>query len=831
MKPTMDSEADIKKNSQTVTIPKRAKVVIIGGGVVGCSVAYHLTRLGWKDVVVLERKTLTGGSTFHAAGLVGQLRSSASITQLLKYSVELYGKLEKETGQATGWKANGGLRLACNNERLAEIKRQATTAHSFGLEMHLLSPNEAKELWPLIDVSDLVGAAFLPTDGQASPSDLCQALAKGAKMEGATIIEDCRVTGFEIQNGQVSSVQTEQGNIECEIAVNCCGIWARECGRLAGVSVPVQPMQHQYLVTEPIKGISSSLPTLRDPDRLCYFKEEVGGLVMGGYELNPLPWTPDNGIPRDFHFQLLESDWDQFEDLFLQAAGRVPALENAGIRQLINGPEAFTPDGNFILGEAPEVRGFYVGAGFNAYGIAANGGAGKALAEWIVGGEPSMDLWPVDIRRFGKHHRDTKFIIERTTEATSKHYTMAWPNEEHESSRPMKTSPIYQQLKTAGACFGSKFGWERPNWFAPPGVDPKDEPSYGRTNWFKHVANEHRHTRESVSLFDESSFAKYQVEGPDAEKALSWICANNINIEPGRLVYTQLCNKRGGIEADLTVCRLEKNKFYIVTGTGSATRDLNWIKLNIPNNCEVKITDVSMENAVLGLMGPMTREVLSQATDTDISNDKFPFATWRDLQIAGETVLAMRVTFVGELGWEIHMPVESANVVYNHLMDLGKSLGIINAGYRAIDSLRLEKGYRIWGADVTPDHTPFEAGLGWATKLKTDIPFLGREALEKQTAKDLNKRLAFFEVKNPEIVLLGRETIYRNGKRVGWLTSGGFGHTVGYGIGMGFIRNQDGVNREFLLNGDYELEIACERFPAKASLKPAYDPKSERVKM
>ena len=827
----MGSEADTPESSQPAELPERARVVIIGGGVVGCSVAYHLMHLGWKDVVVLERKTLTGGSTFHAAGLVGQLRSSASITQLLKYSVDLYGRLEEETGQATGWKANGGLRLACNNERLAEIKRQATTAHSFGLEMHLLSPSEAKELWPMMNVSDLVGAAFLPTDGQASPSDLCQALAKGAKMEGAQIIEGCRVTGFDIRDGRVASVQTEQGDIECEIAVNCCGIWARECGRLANVSVPVQPMQHQYLITEPIEGVTADLPTLRDPDRLCYFKEEVGGLAMGGYELDPLPWTPQEGIPRDFHFQLLEGDWNQFEGLFLQAAGRVHALENAGIRQLINGPEAFTPDGSFILGESPEVRGFFVGAGFNAYGIAANGGAGRALAEWIVGGEPSMDLWPVDIRRFGDHHRDTKFLIERTTEATGKHYTMAWPSEEHASGRPLKTSPLYARLKSGGGCFGSKFGWERPNWFAPDGVEPRDEPSYGRANWFEHVAREHRHTREAVSLFDESSFAKYRLEGPDAEKALSWICANDIAVEPGRLVYTQLCNQRGGIEADLTVCRLAVDQFYIVTGTGSAARDFNWIERNIPDGSDVRFTDVSMASAVLGLMGPLAREVLSQATDADLSSGAFPFATSRELQIAGATVRTMRVTFVGELGWELHVPVESAVAVYNLLTELGRAHGIANAGYRAIDSLRLEKGYRIWGADVTPDHTPLEAGLGWAAKLKTDTPFFGREALEKQKAGRLAKRLAFFTVDDAEIVLLGRETIYRNGERVGWITSGGFGHTVGQGIGMGYVRNDDGVDRDFLLSGDYELEVACERVPAKLSLQPAYDPKSERVKM
>ena len=437
----MASEAE-----SNTTLPARAQVVIIGGGVAGCSVAYHLTRLGWKDVIVLERKTLTGGSTFHAAGLVGQLRSSASITQLLKYSVELYSKLEAETGQATGWKANGGLRLACNHERLAEIKRQATTAHSFGLEMHLLSPGEAKELWPLMDVSDVIGAAFLPTDGQASPSDLCQALAKGAKMEGAKIIEGCRVTGFDIRDGRVAGVQTDLGNIECEVAVNCCGIWARECGRLANVSVPVQPMQHQYLVTEPIEGVTADLPTLRDPDRLCYFKEEVGGLVMGGYELDPMPWTPQDGIPSDFHFQLLDSDWDQFEELFLQAAGRVPSLENAGIRQLINGPEAFTPDGSFILGEAPELANFFVAAGFNSQGILSAAGAGKVMSEWIVEGQPTIDLAELDIARFGEFHNNTRYLLDRTKESMGLLYQMHWPHRQVETARGVRRSPFYARV-------------------------------------------------------------------------------------------------------------------------------------------------------------------------------------------------------------------------------------------------------------------------------------------------------------------------------------------------------------------------------------------------
>ncbi|HET6221074.1 MAG TPA: FAD-dependent oxidoreductase, partial [Dongiaceae bacterium] len=489
-------------------VPSQARAVIIGGGIIGCSTAYHLAKLGWQDVVLVERNKLTSGSTWHAAGLVGQLRTSANITQLLKYSVELYNKLEAETGQATGWKRNGGLRLACNEERMTEIKRQATTAHSFGLEMHLLTPKEAQELWPVMDIADLVGAAFLPTDGQANPADIAQALAKGARAGGVKIIEDCPVTGIRIENGRATGVVTAAGEIRADIVVNCAGQWAREVGRLAGVSVPLQSMQHQYIVTEPIAGVPRNLPTLRDPDRLIYFKEEVGGLVIGGYEPNPIPWALD-GIPQGFHFTLLESNWDHFEPVMTQALGRVPALETAGIKQLINGPESFTPDGNFILGEAPELQRFYVGAGFNAFGIASGGGAGRALAEWIAGGEPPMDLWPVDIRRFGALHRDRNWVLTRTIEAYGKHYTLAWPHEEHESGRPLRVSPLYQRLNAQGACFGSKLGWERPNWFAPQGIEPRDIYSYGRQNWFEAVGAEHRAAREGVALFDQTSFAKF----------------------------------------------------------------------------------------------------------------------------------------------------------------------------------------------------------------------------------------------------------------------------------------------------------------------------------
>jgi 4-methylaminobutanoate oxidase (formaldehyde-forming) len=813
----------------TSPFPFRARAVVIGGGIVGCSTAYHLAKLGWRDVVVVERASLTSGSTFHAAGLVGQLRTSASITQLLKYSVELYGALERETGQATGWKAVGGLRLACNQERWTEVRRQATTAHSFGLEMHLLSPREAKDLWPLMETGDLVGAAFLPTDGQANPSDLAQALGKGARLCGITILEDTPVEQVLVERGRAVGVRTKHGEIRCEVVVNCAGMWARELGASCGVSVPVTPMQHQFLVTEPIDGITPNLPTLRDPDRLVYFKEEVGGLVMGGYEPNPIPWARA-GVPRDWTFKLIEPDWDHFQALAEQAVLRVPALENAGARQLVNGPEAFTPDGSFILGEAPELPGFFVGAGFNAYGIAAAGGAGMALAEWIVHGEPTRDLWPVDLRRFGAHHRDQDWIRTRTCEAYARHYTMAWPHEEHETGRPVRRSPLYERLRARGAVFGEKLGWERPNWFAPEGTAPHDVYAYGYQNWFPHVGREHAAAREAVALFDESSFAKFVLAGRDAERALSWICANDVRRPPGSCVYTQMLNRRGGIECDLTVSRLSEREFYIVTGTGSATHDFDWIARHVPDGLDATLRDVTPTLAVLGLMGPRARDVLGQVTDADLSNDAFPFLTWRELRIGRVAVRALRVTFVGELGWELHVPAADAGAVYDRLMQAGAPHGIANAGYRAIESLRLEKGYRIWSKDITPDDTPLEAGLGFAVKLRTDVPFHGRDALEAQRRQGIRKRLATFTVDDPDVVLLGRETIYRDGQKVGWLTSGGFGYTIGRPIGFGYVRDPRSASREWLAGGRFELEVATERVPCAVHVEPLVDPAMARVR-
>nr|MDQ2705811.1 FAD-dependent oxidoreductase [Pseudomonadota bacterium] len=542
-----------------MTLPGHAAIVVIGGGIIGCSTAYHLARDHKADIVLLEQGRLTSGSTWHAAGLVGQLRSSASITRVLKYSVELYKRLEAETGLATGWKMTGCLRLATNQDRWTEFRRLATTARSFGMDMQLISPAEVKAMWPLMDVSDLVGASWLPTDGQASPSDITQSLAKGARMHGAKIFEGVRVTGFEMKDGRIVRVTTTQGDIACEKVVNCAGQWARQVGAMAGINVPLLPVKHQYIITERLEGLAPDAPTIRDPDRRTYFKEEVGGLAMGGYEPNPRAWTtklPGGDVPDDWEFRLFDDDFDHFEQHMSQAIARVPALESLGVKQMINGPESFTPDGNFILGIAPECRNMYVGAGFNAFGIASGGGAGWVLAEWVVGGEAPLDLWGVDIRRFSGLHRDRQWVAERTLEAYGKHYAIGFPHEEYESGRPRIVSPLYERLKKHRAVFGSKLGWERPNWFAPEGVEARDIHSMGRQNWFETVGDEHRHVREKVGIFDQSSFAKYELTGKDAQKALDWICANDVSKPVGRLTYTQLLNSRGGIEADLTVARL-----------------------------------------------------------------------------------------------------------------------------------------------------------------------------------------------------------------------------------------------------------------------------------
>jgi 4-methylaminobutanoate oxidase (formaldehyde-forming) len=812
-----------------MTLPDRAQIVVIGGGIIGCSTAYHLARDHKADVILLEQGQLTSGSTWHAAGLVGQLRSSASITKVLKYSVDLYKRLDQETGLETGWKMSGCLRLATNQDRWTEYRRLATTAQSFGMDMHLLSPEEARAMFPLMQVDDLVGASWLPTDGQASPSDITQSLAKGARMHGAKIFEHVRVTGFDMKDGRILAVKTDKGDIACEKVVNCAGQWARQIGAMAEINVPLQPVKHQYVITEKIDGLSSDAPTIRDPDRRTYFKEEVGGLSFGGYEPNPQGWTTGD-IPDDFEFQLFDDDYDHFEQHMIQAIARVPALEHVGVKQMINGPESFTPDGNFILGPAPECINMFVGAGFNAFGIASGGGAGWVLAQWVIDGEAPLDLWVVDIRRFADMHRDRQWVNDRTLEAYGKHYAIGFPHVEYESGRPRIVSPLYDRLKAHRAVFGSKLGWERPNWFAPDGMEPRDIPTMGRQNWFDAVGDEHRHVREKVGIFDQSSFAKYEVSGPDALAALSHICANDVTKPVGRLTYTQLLNTRGGIEADLTVARLADDRFYIVTGTGFRTHDLAWIREHIAEGADVRIEDITEAHGTLSLMGPHARDVLEKITSADVSNAAFPFGHVREIDIAGHTVRGLRVTYVGELGWELHMPIGATGEIFDALMQAGKPWDIRPVGYRALESLRLEKGYRAWGSDITPNDTPHEAGLGWAVRRNSNTGFVGQQALATITGQPLKKRFAGFVIDDPDAVLVGRETILRNGQPVGYLTSGGYGYTIGKSVGYGYVRNEDGVSNDFLEDGDYELVIAMERFSARIGLKPFIDPANARVK-
>jgi sarcosine dehydrogenase len=800
-------------------IPERASIVIIGGGIVGCSIAYHLGKRGESDVVLLEKGELTSGSTWHAAGLVGQLRSSLNVTTMLTYSVDLYRRLEAETEQPTGWRTVGGLRLASSKDRMIELKKGATTARSFGMEMHLLTPKEALDLFPIMDISGVVGAAFLPTDGYADPSMITMALAKGARESGVKFVRGARVTGIEVKNRAATTVKTDQGDIRADIVVNAAGMWAREVGRMAGVNVPLIAVQHQYLVTEVIPNLPKNLPTMRDPDNLVYYKEEAGALVMGGYEHNPIPWSLD-GIPKTFGQELLAPNFEHFAPIGDLALKRTPILGSVGVRKLINGPEAFTPDGHFIMGKAPELKIYFVAAGFNAHGIAGGGGAGRMMAEWILDGRPSLDLWDVDITRFGSHHADPTYLRERTLELYGKHYSIAWPKEEHETGRNIYKSPLYEILKSQRAVFGSKYGWERPNWFAPAGVEPKDSLTFGWPNWHDPVGKEHQAIREKVALIDQSSFSKFEVRGKGALAFLQRLAVNNVDKPPGSLTYTQLCNEKGGIEADLTIQRLGEDFFYIVTGTAFGTHDFAWIRENL-DDASVTLEDKTPHGAVLNICGPQSRKVLEKVAKEDVSNQAFPFAQCRYLTIAGQRVNAARVTYVGELGWELHMPKEALVPVYQALWEAGKPFGIINAGYRAIESCRLEKGYRYWSAELSADFTPYEAGLGFCVDMKKK-DFIGRAALVKAAEAGPRRKLCCFTL-SKAVPMPGKESILLNGKLVGLVTSGGYGYTVGKSIAYGYLTPEN------IQESGYEIQVLGEVIPATREKGALYDPKRERI--
>ncbi|HEY8678632.1 MAG TPA: FAD-dependent oxidoreductase [Candidatus Dormibacteraeota bacterium] len=809
-----------------MTTPSRARVVIIGGGVGGASVAYHLTRRGWSDVVLLERAQLTSGSTFHSAGLVGQLRPTMPLTRLMMNSVDLYRRLTRETGVDIGWREVGSLRLASSRARLEELQRQAGWGLSFGLPLQIISAEEAMHRFPLMSVSGVLGAAFLPTDGYLDPSGLALALAEGARRGGARICEGVCVTGIRMERGAVQGVETDAGSIEAEIIVNAGGIYATEIGAMAGVVVPIIPMAHQYLVARLDAPVPDTLPTMRDPDLLIYFRREAGGLVMGGYERNPAPFGLQ-GIAADFNNKLLAEDWPRFDALSENAIRRVPVMERAEVIKLINGPEAFTPDNEFILGES-SVRGFFLAAGFCAHGIAGAGGMGQAMAEWIIDGQPALDLWKMDLRRFGGQYRSQAYTLARTVEVYSTYYDIHYPNEEREAGRPLRTAPTYATLQRLGAAFGEKSGWERPNWFESnaAGTDGVPRPhGWAGHHWSPAIGAEHRATRERAGLFDETSFSKIEISGPGALDFLQHLCDNDMARAPGRITYTQMLNERGGIECDFTVTRLDEHRFFIVTGTAFGNHDLGWIRAHARADSSVRVDDVTSARACLGIWGPRARDIVQSVTDADLSNAAFPYLTAQPVTIGEVPCLALRVTYVGELGWELYCGMEYAVRLWDALWQAGRGHGLAAGGYRAIDSMRLEKGYRVWSSDITPEDNPDEAGLGFAVRLDKTRDFIGKDAMRRVREAGIRRRLVPLILADGQAVALGGEPVRIDGRVVSRVTSGGYGFTVGQSIAYAYLP----VDRAAPLT-PAEVEVFGRPVPATVAKEPLYDPSGARIR-
>ncbi len=804
-------------------IPSRAHVVVIGGGIIGCSVAYHLTSLGMTDVVLLEQGQLSSGTTWHAAGLVGQLRATESGTRLVQYSAQLYASLESETGLATGWKQCGGVTVARTPERMVQLLRTAAAAEAYDLECEVISADRARELWPHLETADLQGALWLPKDGTANPADVTQSLAKGARNRGARVLERVRVLDVIVTDGAATSVVTDKGTIEAEIVVNCAGQWAHAIGLMAGVTVPLHSAEHFYVVTEYIEGMQRMAPILRDPDGYTYMKEEVGGLVVGGFEPVAKPWVPPTQIPYPFEFQLLDEDWEHFEILMESALHRVPVLNTTGIKKFYNGPESFTPDNQFILGESPEVKNFYVAAGFNSVGIASAGGAGRALAEWIVSGEPQSDLVSVDIRRFGAFNNNQQWLRARVGEVLGLHYAVPWPNREFDTARPFRRSPLHDRMHQANAAFGSRFGWERPIFFAPAGQQPVIDYDWGKQNWIPWVDEEQRATREAVAIFDETSFGKLLIKGWDAERLLQLVCANDVAVPVGGLVYTAVLNHRGTYEADVTVTRLADDEYLWVTSAASPVRDMDWLVRHTHEDWHVEVVDVSSAYAVIGVMGPRSRELFARISSADFSNEAFPFGTSQLIDAGDFTVRASRVTYVGELGWELYVPSEFAVGVYDLLKSEGSDLGTRDAGYYAIGAMRLEKGYRAFGPELSPDYGPVEAGLLFATKHRTDIDFIGREALLAAKAGPPQRRLVSWVAQESDPMLWGGELVLRDGVGIGQVTSAAYAATTGACVGLAYIRTDD-------LGGDWTINVGGRMVPVTVSRKAPYDPDNLRIR-
>jgi glycine cleavage system T protein len=813
----------------TVSVPAEAQVVIVGGGIAGCSVAYHLTQLGWKDVLVLERGRLTCGTTWHAAGLITTLRASQTLTELGRYTGTLFESLVNETGQDTGYRRFGSLLVARTEARWEEIRRMSALGVLYGIESHAVTPAEAKKLHPLIDERTIVGGIHVPKDGQANPVDATQALAAGARRRGAKILEGVNVEGFEVEKGRIAAVRTATGKIRCEVVVVCAGLWTRDLCATLGVPVPLYAAEHMYVVTEASPQITPSLPILRDPDGTIYIKQDAGKLLTGSFEPRAKA-LPVSGLPQDQEFIQLPEDWEHFEGPYKSAAELVPLLSELGIVHFMNGPESFTPDNKFILGESPQVKRFFVAAGFNSGGVLSSAGVGKAIAEWIVEGNPTLDLSEVDIARFQGFQVNQRYLRERIGESLGLLYAMHWPYRQAESARGVRRVPLHERLRSHNACFGEVAGWERANWYAPQGVKPEYEYSYGRQNWFPYVSEEHRAVRERVGLFDLSSFSKYEIQGTDALNELQRVCANDMDVPVGRTVYTQVLNERGGIEADVTVTRLGPDRFLWLTPAASQNRDLSLLRRSIRPGAFAAVTDITSSFAMLAVMGPNSRELLTRVSPDDFSDAAFRFGSYREIEIGYACGFAIRLTYVGELGWEIYVPTEFVTDVFDRLVAAGADLGLKLAGYHALDSLRHEKAYRSWGHDLSPADTPLEAGLGFAVAWKKSVAFTGRGALDVQRKQGLNRRLVNFMLEEEAPLLLHDEVIYRDGEPVGRISSGAFGYTLGRSVGLGYIRIPDGSDARWIESRRYEIDIAGTRVPARASLKPFYDPMGARIR-
>jgi len=812
-----------------IDLPARAEVVIIGGGIVGCSVAYHLVQRGHTDVVLLERDRLTSGTTWHAAGLATQLRATYNMSMLAKYSAELFPRLERETGMGTGFRQVGSLGVALSEARFEEFRRAASMARVCGFDVEVISPAKAAAVWPLMNPEGIVGAIHLPADGVANPTDVTMALAKGARNGGARIFEHVPVTDVLATDARVTGVTTPHGEVAAEVIVNCTGMWARALGQRSGVTIPLHAAEHFYVITEPIAGLTADLPVLRVMDEFAYIREDAGKLMIGFFEPGAKPWST-HGIPEDFSFGRLPEDWDHLGPYLDRVAGRLPVLRDAGIKLFFNGPESFTPDDRYILGEATELSGYFVAAGFNSVGFQSGGGAGRVLADWIIDGHPPMDLSEVDIRRFLPWQGNRRYLHDRTTEVLGLLYDMHWPFRQVESARGVRRSPLHDRVTAAGACFGEVAGWERPNWYAPPGVEPRYEYSYGRQNWFAHSAEEHRAVREGVGLLDQTSFGKFLVQGRDAEAVLQQLCANDVGGPAGRVVYTQWLNERGGIEADLTVTRLSETEFLVVTAAATQARDLSTLRRAIPADSRAAVTDVTSAWATLNVQGPRSRELLTRVIEADLSNEAFPFGTSREVDLGYARVRATRITYLGELGWELYIPSEFALHVYDTIVEAGRDIGLRHVGYHALNSLRIEKAYRHWGHDITDEDTPLGAGLGFCVAWDKPGGFVGREALLRQRETAFTKRLVTFVLDDADPLVYHNEPIWRDGRLVGKITSGMFGHTLDRSIGLGWVAGGD-LSSEAVLGSSYELEVANTRFPATPHLRPPYDPTGARIRV